>query len=125
MKVGEKIKDKGQRNKGEKKQVRMPKLKLGKDGLIPAIIQDSKSGDVLMVGYMSKESLKITLKEGRTCFYSRSRKALWRKGDTSGHVQKVNKIYYDCDKDALLIKVNQTGVACHTGEWSCFYRKLV
>tara|TARA_B100000315_G_C14412368_1_gene511595 strand:+ start:389 stop:751 length:363 start_codon:yes stop_codon:yes gene_type:complete len=108
-----------------KKTIRLPNLKFNKNGLVPAIIQDAKSGDVLMVGYMNKESLKITLKEKRTCFYSRSRKVLWRKGETSGHVQKVKKIYYDCDKDALLVKVNQTGVACHTGEWSCFYRKLV
>lgn len=125
MKVGERIKDKGKRNRGEKKQVRMPKLKFDKDGLIPAIIQDDKSGDVLMVAYMNKESLKITLSEKRTCFYSRSRKVLWRKGKTSGSIQKVKKIYYDCDKDALLIKVAQKGVACHTGEWSCFFQKLV
>ena len=113
------------RSRKTKKTIRLPNLKLNKDGLIPAIIQDVKGGDVLMIGYMNKESLKITLKEKRTCFYSRSRKALWRKGDTSGHVQKVKKIYYDCDKDALLIKVSQAGVACHTGQWSCFYRKLV
>lgn len=125
MKVGERIKDKGKRNKGEKKQVRMPKLKFDKNGLIPVIIQDDKSGDVLMVAYMNKESLKITLGEKRTCFYSRSRKVLWRKGEASGNIQKVKKIYYDCDKDALLIKVAQKGVACHTGEWSCFFRALV
>lgn len=107
-----------------KKAVRIPKLKFDKDGLIPAIVQDKKSGDVLMIAYMNRESLKITLKEGRTCFYSRSRKKLWRKGETSGHIQKVKRVYYDCDKDALLIKVEQIGVACHTGEWSCFYRRI-
>ena len=108
----------------KKKSVRLPKLKYDKNGLIPAIVQDKKTGDVLMIAYMNKESLRITLKEGRTCFYSRSRKKLWRKGETSGHVQKVKGVYYDCDKDALLIKVTQVGVACHTGEWSCFYRRI-
>lgn len=100
-------------------------LKFDEKGLIPAVIQDYKNCDVLMVAYMNKESLKITLKEKRTCFYSRSRKMLWRKGETSGHVQKVKAIYYDCDKDALLIKVQQIGAACHTGAWSCFYRKII
>jgi len=101
-------------------------LKYDSVGLIPAIVQDEKSGDVLMVAYMNEESLKITLKEKRTCFYSRSRQELWRKGDTSGHVQKLKSIYYDCDKDALLVKVDQVGgIACHTGERSCFFNKLV
>ncbi len=104
---------------------RLPKLKFDQKGLVPAIVQDKKTGDVLMVAYMNKESLKITLKEKRTCFYSRSRKVLWRKGETSGNIQKVKEIYYDCDKDTLLIKVEQKGVACHTGEWSCFFRRLV
>ena len=113
------------KKKKTKKAVRLPKLKFDQQGLIPAIVQDDKTGDVLMVAYMNKESLKITLSEGRTCFYSRSRKILWRKGETSGHVQRVKKIYFDCDEDALLIKVAQKGVACHTGEWSCFFRRLV
>ncbi|MBU1121546.1 MAG: phosphoribosyl-AMP cyclohydrolase [Candidatus Omnitrophica bacterium] len=104
---------------------RVPSLKFDEKGLIAAIVQDSKSGDVLMIAYMNKESLEITLKEKRTCFYSRSRQTLWRKGESSGHVQKVKSIYYDCDKDALLIKVKQEGVACHTGEWSCFYRRIL
>ena len=109
----------------EKVITRLPKLKFDQKGLIPAIVQDKKTGDVLMVAYMNKESLKITLKEKRTCFYSRSRKVLWRKGETSGNIQKVKEIYYDCDKDTLLIKVEQKGVACHTGEWSCFFTRLV
>ena len=113
------------KKKKTKKAVRVPKLKFDQKGLIPAIVQDYKTGDVLMIAYMNKESLKITLKEGRTCFYSRSRKTLWRKGETSGCAQKIKKIYYDCDQDALLIKVAQKGVACHTGEWSCFFRRLV
>jgi phosphoribosyl-AMP cyclohydrolase len=108
-----------------KKSKRIPALKFDQNGLIPAIVQDAKSGDVLMIAYMNEESLGLTIEEKRTCFYSRSRQCLWRKGDTSGHIQKVESIYYDCDKDALLIKVKQTGVACHTGEWSCFYRKII
>lgn len=118
-----KLKTKSEKRKA--KTPKLPKLRFDKKGLIPAIIQDEESGDVLMVAYMNKESLKITLSEKRTCFYSRSRKVLWRKGKTSGSIQKVKKIYYDCDKDALLIKVAQKGVACHTGEWSCFFQKLV
>lgn len=102
----------------------LPEFKYDAHGLIPAIVQDDKSGDVLMVAYMNKESVEITLREKRTCFYSRSRKELWRKGDTSGHVQKLKSLYYDCDKDALLVKVDQVGVACHTGERSCFYRRI-
>jgi len=115
------------KNVGVKKEkmVKNVELKFGKDGLIPTIVQDDKTGDVLMVAYMNKESVKITLREKRTCFYSRSRKTLWRKGETSGCAQKVKKIYYDCDQDALLIRVVQKGVACHTGEWSCFFRRLI
>jgi len=104
---------------------RIPKLKFDKRGLMPAIVQDYKTKEVLMLAYMNKESLKITLKEGRTCFYSRSRRVLWRKGESSGNIQKVKEIYYDCDKDALLVKVKQVGVACHTGNRSCFYRRLI
>ena len=101
-------------------------MKYDDKGLIPAIVQDYKDKTVLMVAYMNAESLKITLKEGRTCFYSRSRKELWRKGDTSGHVQKVKRIYYDCDADCLLVEVDQIGgIACHTGSRSCFFNKLV
>jgi phosphoribosyl-ATP pyrophosphohydrolase/phosphoribosyl-AMP cyclohydrolase len=118
-------KRKAQTEKRKAKTIRLPELKFDEKGLIPAIIQDYKSGDVLMVAYMNKASLKITLKEKRTCFYSRSRKELWRKGETSGHIQKIKGIYYDCDSDALLIKVEQIGVACHTGKWSCFFRKII
>lgn len=103
----------------------MPKLKYDSNGLIVAIVQDIKTNAVIMVAYMNEESLKITLKEKRTCFWSRSRKELWRKGDTSGNTQKVKEIYYDCDADALLVKVEAAGPACHTGEYSCFYRKIV
>ena len=99
-------------------------LKFDQKGLIPAIIQDQKTKDVLMLAYMNKESLRRTLKLGKTCFWSRSRKKYWIKGSTSGNIQIVKSIYYDCDMDALLIKVRQCGVACHTGNRSCFYRKL-
>lgn len=98
------------------------KIKFDEQGLVPAIIQDVNSGQVLMMAYMNEEALSQTMASGYTCFYSRSRKALWTKGETSGHVQKVREILYDCDADTLLIKVEQTGAACHTGHYSCFYR---
>jgi phosphoribosyl-AMP cyclohydrolase len=102
------------------------KLKYDKDGLIPAIIQDHKTGEVLMLAYMNKDSLRKTLKIKKTCFWSRSRKQYWIKGETSGNFQVVKTVYYDCDMDTLLIKVRQLGdgVACHTGNRSCFYRKI-
>lgn len=98
-------------------------LKYDERGLVPAIVQD-RSGKVLMLAYMNRESLGRTLETGRTWFFSRSRQELWPKGETSGHVQKVDRIWYDCDADALLLRVDQVGVACHTGEYSCFYREL-
>ena len=96
-----------------------------KSELIPAIVQDYKSGEVLMLAYMNEESLAKTLETGYTWFYSRSRKELWNKGATSGHTQKVIKLDYDCDEDTLLVFAEQTGAACHTGNRSCFYRTLV
>lgn len=96
-----------------------------KSELIPAIVQDAASGDVLMLAYMNAESLAKTIETGYTWFFSRSRKALWQKGETSGHVQRVVSIVPDCDDDTLLVKVVQTGVACHTGNWSCFYGKTI
>ena len=107
------------------KSKRLPRLKYDSRGLIPAIIQDYKTKQVLMLAYMNRKSLKITLKEAKTCFYSRSRKVYWRKGETSGNIQKIRHIYYDCDKDSLLIEVEQIGVACHTGKRSCFFRRIV
>ena len=95
-----------------------------KSELIPAIIQEASTGEVLMLAYMNKESLQKTLETGYTWFYSRSRKELWNKGATSGHLQKIVEIYKDCDEDTLLLKVNQTGSACHTGNKTCFYRKI-
>jgi len=100
----------------------LSQLKFDKRGLIPAIVQDYKTKEVLMVAYMNKESLRRTLKTKKTCYWSRSRKEFWVKGMTSGHFQFVKSVYYDCDMDALLIKVRQVGVACHTGKRSCFFR---
>lgn len=100
------------------------RLKFNRDGLIPVIIQDYKTKEVLMLAYMNRESIKRTLALKKTCFWSRSRKKFWVKGETSGNFQFVKGISYDCDSDALLIKVRQLGVACHTGNKSCFYRKI-
>ena len=95
-----------------------------KSELIPAIIQEEKTGEVLMLAYMNKESMAKTLETGYTWFWSRSRQELWNKGATSGHLQKVVSIRGDCDDDTLLIKVEQTGPACHTGSKSCFFNKI-
>ncbi len=100
------------------------KLKFNDQGLIPAVIQDYKTKDVLMLAYMNLESIKRTIKLGKTCFWSRSRQEYWVKGMTSGHFQFVKSVAYDCDLDTLLIKVRQIGAACHTGKRDCFYRKL-
>ncbi len=102
----------------------LEKIKFDQQGLVPAVIQDDASGTVLMLAYMNEESLQKTLATGVTWFYSRSRKALWQKGETSGHVQKVKEVYYDCDGDTLLVKVEQVGAACHEGTFSCFSRRL-
>lgn len=106
----------------EKKKVAIKDFKYDSNGLIPAIIQDNSNGQVLMLAYMNKESLRRTIASGKTCFWSRSRKEYWVKGMTSGHFQFVKSVAYDCDTDAVLIKVDQVGAACHTGERSCFYR---
>jgi phosphoribosyl-AMP cyclohydrolase len=95
------------------------------NGLIPAIVQDWKTGEVLMVAYMNGESWAKTRETGKACFWSRSRKKLWLKGETSGNVQIVKEVFLDCDNDALLLKVEQIGgAACHTGYRSCFYRRV-
>lgn len=93
--------------------------------LIPTIAQDDESGDVLMLAYMNEEAWNETVQSGRVCYYSRSRQKLWRKGEESGNVQEVKSIFYDCDADTLLIRVNQIGgAACHEGYKSCFFRKI-
>jgi phosphoribosyl-AMP cyclohydrolase len=103
-----------------------PSLSLRFDdrGLIPAVMQDAASGEVLMVAWMNREALGRTLADGRTWFWSRSREELWAKGETSGHVQRVVEVRVDCDGDTLLVRVEQTGVACHTGTRSCFSRTI-
>ncbi|MEO1150327.1 MAG: phosphoribosyl-AMP cyclohydrolase [Pseudomonadota bacterium] len=98
--------------------------KYGADGLITAIAQDHRTGAILMVAHMNAEALAATLAERRAVYWSRSRQSLWRKGETSGHTQKVQAIYIDCDQDAVILAVEQTGAACHTGRPSCFYRVI-
>ena len=99
-------------------------LKFNEEGLIPTIVQDINTHDVLMLAYMNEESLKKTIETGFAHYWSRSRKKLWKKGETSGNTQKVEEIYYDCDKDSLLLKVEQKGDACHTGNRTCFFKTL-
>lgn len=98
-------------------------IKYDAQGLVPAIAQDVRTGAVLMLAYMNKESLRLTVGTRKATYYSRSRSELWVKGETSGHTQKVLGIFYDCDSDAILLKIEQTGVACHTGEYTCFHNK--
>jgi phosphoribosyl-AMP cyclohydrolase/phosphoribosyl-ATP pyrophosphohydrolase/phosphoribosyl-AMP cyclohydrolase len=100
------------------------KLKFNEAGLIPAIVQDAATGDVLMMAYMNKESLAKTLATGETWFWSRSRQKFWHKGESSGHVQRVRELLFDCDADTLLVKVEQKGAACHEGYYTCFHYLL-
>jgi phosphoribosyl-AMP cyclohydrolase len=99
-------------------------LKYDEKGLIPAVIQDAETGEVLMVAYMNETSLAKTIETGKTHFWSRSRQKYWMKGESSGHTQEVQGVYTDCDADTVLIKVKQHGVACHEGYRSCFFRQL-
>jgi phosphoribosyl-AMP cyclohydrolase len=99
-------------------------LRFDERGLVPAIVQDAEGGEVLMMAWMNRASIERTIEEGRTVFWSRSRGELWRKGETSGHVQHVVDIRVDCDADVLLVRAHQVGAACHTGERSCFHRAL-
>lgn len=100
------------------------KMKKNSDGLVPAITQDFENNDVLMMAYMNEEAFCLTCETGYMHYYSRSRDTLWKKGETSGHVQKVIEAYIDCDRDTLLYKIDQTGAACHTGNRTCFYTEL-
>src|SRR5574337_959696 len=102
----------------------LTQLWFDESGLTPAIVQDAENGQVLMLAYMSQESLRLTVETGLTHFYSRSRQRIWQKGEESGHIQRVREIYFDCDEDALLIKAEQVVAACHTGRRSCFFRRL-
>jgi phosphoribosyl-AMP cyclohydrolase len=105
-------------------QVSLSEIKFDASGLIPAIVQDAETGEVLMMAYMNRESLQLTLEKGETYFWSRSRNELWHKGATSGNVQRVVEVRVDCDADALLIRVHPAGPACHTGNRTCFYREM-
>jgi phosphoribosyl-AMP cyclohydrolase len=103
----------------------LEEIRWNADGLVPAIAQDAESGDVLMLAWMSRESLARTLDEGEAVYWSRSRGRLWKKGEQSGHVQRVAEVRLDCDADTVLLKVEQRGgIACHTGRRHCFYKKL-
>ncbi|MBV9783847.1 MAG: phosphoribosyl-AMP cyclohydrolase [Acidisphaera sp.] len=100
-------------------------IRFDANGLVPAIAQQHDTGEVLMLAWMNRAALEETLATGAVCYFSRSRQSLWRKGETSGHVQKLVELRVDCDADALLLLVDQTGPACHTGNRSCFYRNLI
>ena len=102
----------------------LEKICFDQKGLVPAVVQDVSTGTVLMLAYMNRESLAKTIETGTTWFYSRSRQELWNKGATSGHMQHLREMYYDCDGDTLLVKVEQVGAACHEGTFSCFSRKF-
>lgn len=105
-------------------QVTLPEIKFDVNGLVPAIVQDAETNEVMMMAYMSEESLRLTLEKGETVFWSRSRNELWHKGGTSGNIQKVVEVRVDCDADTLLIRVHPAGPACHTGNQTCFYRAI-
>ena len=100
------------------------RISFNPDGLVPAIAQQHDTGEVLMMAWMTAETLAETLATGRACYYSRSRNAFWRKGDTSGHIQLVKSVHLDCDGDTILLKIEQHGAACHTGEKSCFFTTI-
>ena len=102
----------------------LTKIKFDERGLVPAVVQDVKTNAVVMLAYMNKESLQLTVQTGYTWFWSRSRQELWNKGATSGNLQRVVEMYYDCDGDALLVKAELSGPACHTGEYSCFHNEI-
>lgn len=99
-------------------------LKFNEKGLIPAIVQDADTGEVLMLGYMTEEALKLTLSSGEVWFYSRSRQELWHKGETSGNRIRVNSVWKDCDSDTILVKGKATGPVCHTGNKTCFFKQI-
>lgn len=105
-------------------QVPHTEIKYDSNGLVPAIVQDAETNEVLMMAYMNRESLALTLEKGETYFWSRSRNELWHKGETSGNIQRVVAVRVDCDEDTLLVRVNPAGPACHTGNRTCFYRDM-
>jgi len=99
-------------------------IKFDQQGLVPAVVQDAETGEVLMLAYMNEEALRLTLEQGEVWFYSRSRKELWHKGETSGSILKLQEAHLDCDGDAILLKVRPLGPVCHTGNRTCFFRSL-
>ena len=103
----------------------LEEIKFDNRGLVPTVVQDIESKEVLMIAYMNKESIEKTFQEGLVHYYSRSRGKLWKKGETSGNIQKLKGFYYDCDKDSILVMVEQVGVACHTGNYSCFFNEVL
>lgn len=109
----------------EKISISFSEFKLNSDGMIPVVVQDNETNQVLMVAYMNEEAYQMTLDTGKMTYYSRSRQELWVKGETSGHYQYVKMLAVDCDNDTLLAKVEQVGAACHTGNYSCFYRSII
>lgn len=111
-------------NKADQDETQELRPKFNADGLIAAVAQDADTGEVLMLAWMNAEALTMTLKTGRGTYWSRSRQKLWIKGETSGHVQAVESVQIDCDQDAVVLKVRQSGGACHTGRKSCFYRTI-
>ena len=102
----------------------LPELKYNEAGLVPCIVQDADTGEVLMMAWMNAESLALTLERGETVFWSRSRQELWNKGATSGNMQEVKELWADCDSDTLLVKVDSPGPACHTGNRTCFFKRV-
>lgn len=100
-------------------------IKFDEKGLVPVVVQDVNTNEVLMLAYMNEESIRKTLDEKVACYYSRSRQELWKKGETSGNIQKLKGFYYDCDKDTILIIVEQIGAACHTGSYTCFFNEVI
>ena len=105
-------------------QISFPEIKFDTNGLIPAIVQDAETNEILMLAYMNQRSLQLTLEKGETHFWSRSRQEMWHKGATSGNIQRVVEIHVDCDADTLLVRVQPAGPACHTGNQTCFYREF-
>ncbi|MBU1143116.1 MAG: bifunctional phosphoribosyl-AMP cyclohydrolase/phosphoribosyl-ATP diphosphatase HisIE [Firmicutes bacterium] len=103
----------------------LSEIKFDENGLVPVVVQSIETNDVLMLAYMNKEALDLTIQEGVATYYSRSRKSLWKKGETSGHYQYVKSLSYDCDGDSILLKVIQVGVACHTNKMSCFFNEVI
>ena len=112
------------KDKAEQDETSELRPKFNADGLIAAVAQDADTGEILMLAWMNAEALSATLKTGRGTYWSRSRQSLWVKGETSGHVQTVESVQIDCDQDAVVLKVSQSGGACHTGRKSCFYRTI-